>query len=150
MPKTILYGVFFRSVIGKTLVLGGLRVQGLMGCASAQTCVQSRENPDFKSDTFLNNVYIRSQVQAVWVCRVFEGQVMNAIGKSPTLRVIVDRSRCCGYGLCAQLCPEVYKLDENGLVFVESETIPGGLEEEAKEGAAACPAEALVIEEMPS
>lgn len=75
---------------------------------------------------------------------------MSTQGKSPTLRVVVDRSRCCGYGLCAQLCPEVYKLDENGLVFVESEFIPGGLEEEAREGAAACPAEALVIEEIQS
>ena len=75
---------------------------------------------------------------------------MSTQGKTPTLRVVVDRSRCCGYGLCAQLCPEVYKLDENGLVFVESEFIPGGLEEEAREGAAACPAEALVIEEIQS
>lgn len=75
---------------------------------------------------------------------------MSSNGISPTLRVFVDRSRCCGYGLCAQLCPEVYKLDENGLVFVDSEIIPGGLEEEAKEGAAACPAEALVIKVVPS
>lgn len=75
---------------------------------------------------------------------------MSSNGKNPMFRVIVDRSRCCGYGLCAQLCPEVYKLDENGLVFVDTEIIPGGLEEEAKEGAAACPAEALVIEEIPS
>jgi ferredoxin len=44
----------------------------------------------------------------------------------------------------------VYKLDENGLVYVESELIPGGLEEEAREGAAACPAEALVVEEIQS
>src|SRR5690606_41372557 len=64
--------------------------------------------------------------------------------------LIVDRGRCCGYGLCAQLCPEVYKLDENGLVYVESELIPGGLEEGAREGAAACPAEALVIEAIQS
>ena len=75
---------------------------------------------------------------------------MSTHGKTPTLRVIVDRGRCCGYGLCAQLCPEVYKLDENGLVYVESELVPGGLEEEAREGAAACPAEALVIEEIQS
>jgi len=75
---------------------------------------------------------------------------MSTHGKTPALRVIVDRSRCCGYGLCAQLCPEVYKLDENGLVYVETEFIPGGLEEEAKEGAAACPAEALVVEEIQS
>jgi ferredoxin len=82
-------------------------------------------------------------------CRI-ERKIMSTQGKTPTLRVVVDRSRCCGYGLCAQLCPEVYKLDENGLVYVESEFIPGGLEEEAREGAAACPAEALVIEEIQS
>lgn len=75
---------------------------------------------------------------------------MSSQGKTPILRVIVDRGRCCGYGLCAQLCPEVYKLDENGLVYVESELVPGGLEEEAREGATACPAEALVIEEIQS
>jgi len=73
---------------------------------------------------------------------------MSSHEKKTALRVIVDRGRCCGYGLCAQLCPEVYKLDENGLVYVESELVPGGLEEEAREGAAACPAEALVIEEI--
>ena len=62
------------------------------------------------------------------------------------LQVRADRSRCCGYGLCAQLCPQIYKLDENGLVYVEVDTVPPELEEEAREGAAACPAEALVIE----
>lgn len=63
-----------------------------------------------------------------------------------TLRVAIDRSRCCGYGLCAQLCPEVYKLDQDGLILVpESDLVPAGLEEEAREGAAACPAEAIVI-----
>ncbi|AIJ48500.1 hypothetical protein O987_22050 [Comamonas testosteroni TK102] len=77
-----------------------------------------------------------------------KGKIMSSHGKKTALRVIVDRGRCCGYGLCAQLCPEVYKLDENGLVYVESELVPGGLEEEAREGAAACPAEALVIEEI--
>jgi ferredoxin len=67
-----------------------------------------------------------------------------------TLRVIVDRSRCCGYGLCAQVCPQVYKLDADGLVFLESDRVPDGLEDEAREGAAACPAEAIAIEEIAS
>lgn len=61
-------------------------------------------------------------------------------------RVIVERSRCCGYGLCAALCPEVYKLDEGGIVFVDSELIPEEHLEAAREGAAACPAEALRID----
>jgi ferredoxin len=79
-----------------------------------------------------------------------KGKAMNSLVNPPAFRVVVDRSRCCGYGLCAQLCPDVYKLDENGLVFVESEAIPVNFEEEAKEGAAACPAEALVIEAISS
>jgi ferredoxin len=75
---------------------------------------------------------------------------MSSDGKSTILLVKVDRSRCCGYGLCAQMCPEVYKLDESGLAYVESEVVPIGLEEAAREGASACPAEALTIEVAPS
>lgn len=70
---------------------------------------------------------------------------MSSTGK-PLLRITADRSRCCGYGLCAQICPEIYKLDEDGLVVLATDTVPEGLEAEAREGAAACPAEALVIE----
>lgn len=61
-------------------------------------------------------------------------------------RVIIERSRCCGYGLCAALCPDVYKLDSGGIVYTESEFVPAGLEEAAVEGAAACPAEAIRLE----
>lgn len=66
------------------------------------------------------------------------------------LRVVVDRGSCCGYGLCAAICPEVYKLDEGGLVYVDSELIPAELEESAREGAVACPAEALKVEAVES
>lgn len=65
-----------------------------------------------------------------------------------TLRVLADRSRCCGYGLCAQVCPTVYKLDADGLVYLDSNIVPPGLEDEAREGAAACPAEAITVEAM--
>lgn len=73
---------------------------------------------------------------------------MTSATKPVLLRVTADRSRCCGYGLCAQLCPEVYQLDENGLVVLATDTVPEGLEETAREGAAACPAEALAVEEV--
>lgn len=68
------------------------------------------------------------------------------MSNSNKLRIVADRSRCCGYGLCAQMCPEVYKLDENGIVYLEAETFDLTLEETAREGAAACPAEAIVVE----
>jgi ferredoxin len=70
----------------------------------------------------------------------------TSISSGAGLRVVADRSRCCGYGLCAQVCPQVYKLDADGLVYLDSDVVPAGLEEEAREGAAACPAEALSVE----
>ncbi|MDE1164394.1 MAG: ferredoxin [Pseudomonas sp.] len=59
---------------------------------------------------------------------------------------VADRSRCCGYGLCAAICPSVYKLDADGLVYFDDPRVPPELEEEAREGAAACPAEAIWLE----
>lgn len=67
-------------------------------------------------------------------------------GIQMVLRINAERSKCCGYGLCAQIAPQIYKLDENGLVYLDSATFSLDLEEEAREGAAACPAEAIVVE----
>jgi len=61
------------------------------------------------------------------------------------LKVEIDRNACCGYGVCAEICPEVYGLDDNGIVVLKTETVPEGLEEEAREGAAACPQLAIKI-----
>ncbi|EOE0844549.1 ferredoxin [Pseudomonas sp. NPDC077186] len=66
----------------------------------------------------------------------------------PRFEVVVDRSRCCGYGLCAAICPSVYKLDADGLVYVDSKVVPPELEDEAREGAEACPAEAIWLEDL--
>jgi len=62
------------------------------------------------------------------------------------LKVVIDKPACCGYGICAEICPEIFKLDANGIVFVESEIVPEGLEEKAREGAEACPQSALAVE----
>ena len=35
------------------------------------------------------------------------------------LKVVINKPACCGYGVCAEICPEVYKLDENGIVYVD-------------------------------
>jgi ferredoxin len=62
-----------------------------------------------------------------------------------TLKVVINKPACCGYGVCAEICPDVYKLDENGIVFVQDELVPAGLEELAREGADACPQSALKL-----
>jgi ferredoxin len=63
------------------------------------------------------------------------------------LKVVANRSACCGYGVCAEICPEVYQLDDNGIVVLATDTVPAGLEEKAREGAAACPQNALEVVE---
>lgn len=60
-------------------------------------------------------------------------------------KVEVDIPSCCGYGLCAAICPEVYKLDSNGIVYLENETVPDDLWEEAIEGAESCPAQVITV-----
>jgi ferredoxin len=61
------------------------------------------------------------------------------------LKVVIDKPACCGYGLCAEICPEVFKLDKNGIVYVEDALVPLGLELKAREGAEACPQSALAV-----
>lgn len=61
------------------------------------------------------------------------------------LKVVIDKAACCGYGVCADICPEVYKLDANGIVYVDDPIVPEGLEEQAREGAGACPQSALAV-----
>lgn len=61
------------------------------------------------------------------------------------LKVVIDKAACCGYGICADICPQVYKLDANGIVYVDDEIVPEGLEDSAREGADACPQSALKV-----
>jgi ferredoxin len=65
------------------------------------------------------------------------------------LYVKVDLAKCCGYTLCAEACPEVFKLDEQGLAYVESSLVPEGLEEKARAGANVCPEDAIVCSDTP-
>ena len=64
------------------------------------------------------------------------------------LRVVANRGACCGYGVCSEICPEIFGVDDNGIVTLKAEWVPAGLEEKAREGAQACPQSALAVEEI--
>ena len=74
----------------------------------------------------------------------------TSTGIPTRLRVIADRSACCGYGVCAEICPEIYQLDDIGVVKLLHEIVPQGLEAAAQEAAAACPQSALRLAEEPT
>lgn len=63
-------------------------------------------------------------------------------------KITADREQCCGYGVCAEICPDVYGLDEDGLIVLLKEEISEGLFESANEGAYACPQSVLKVEKV--
>jgi ferredoxin len=60
-------------------------------------------------------------------------------------RIVIDRSLCSGFGACAELAPEIFELDGEGLASVRSGTSDDAA---VLDAAAACPMAAIsVIEE---
>jgi ferredoxin len=67
---------------------------------------------------------------------------------SAQLKAVADRNACCGYGVCSEICPQVFQRDDDGHVVVAMEIVPEELAERAKEAAAGCPQNALEIVEV--
>ncbi|WP_390893479.1 ferredoxin [Mycobacterium deserti] len=63
--------------------------------------------------------------------------------------MIADRALCEGHGLCQQVAPQIYSLDEEGTVHVELDRIDEGLRTSAIDGAQACPVAALTVTALP-
>ena len=53
---------------------------------------------------------------------------------------------CIGCGLCAEICPEVFHMTDEGLAESVGE-VPAGAEETAQEARDACPVTAITIED---
>ncbi|MDQ1498037.1 MAG: ferredoxin [Actinomycetota bacterium] len=61
------------------------------------------------------------------------------------MHVHVNLEKCCGYALCAEVCPEVFTINNDGFAEAVHSAVPPELEAKAGAGAAACPAKAIVV-----
>jgi ferredoxin len=59
-----------------------------------------------------------------------------------TYRVVVDRSLCSGFGVCADLAPGLFELDRTGLAALRAGTTD---DPDVLEVAAACPMGAITV-----
>ncbi|WP_369244557.1 ferredoxin [Streptomyces sp. R41] len=59
------------------------------------------------------------------------------------MKLLLDPTRCQGYGLCQEPAPELVDLDEWGYAQPRGTTVPDGGAEAAAAAVAACPNSAL-------
>jgi len=57
----------------------------------------------------------------------------------------VNPIACSGHGQCAELLPELIKLDEWGYPVLDARPVPPGLDRTARRAVASCPALALLL-----
>jgi ferredoxin len=62
-------------------------------------------------------------------------------------KLLIDRIRCDGHGLCAELLPEMVELDEWGYPILSPGPVPEHLLEHAGRAVAACPVLALRLQQ---
>jgi ferredoxin len=60
-----------------------------------------------------------------------------------TTNLVVDRIACDGFGMCAELLPELIDLDDWGYPIVRDGGVPDALMDHARRAVAVCPVLAL-------
>lgn len=58
----------------------------------------------------------------------------------------VDRIRCDGHGVCADLVPEMIHLDDWGYPIIDPGVVPGDVMQHARRAVAGCPTLALRLQ----
>jgi len=61
------------------------------------------------------------------------------------MHMTIDRIKCDGHGLCAELLPERIRLDDWGYPIIASGPIPERLAPHAQRAVATCPVMALAL-----
>lgn len=62
------------------------------------------------------------------------------------MKATVDAEKCVGCGVCEEICPEVFKMEEDKAV-VHASPVPEGAEDKCKQAGETCAPNAINIEE---
>ena len=63
------------------------------------------------------------------------------------MRVRVDNSKCAGHAQCYAVDPDLFPLDDAGYSILREHEVKPEDEQKTREGVAACPEMALILEE---
>lgn len=62
------------------------------------------------------------------------------------MKVLVDRTKCTGLGICESVAPDLFEVDGNGDLELTADTVPDGREDEVQRAVDGCPTTALRLE----
>lgn len=62
------------------------------------------------------------------------------------MKAKLDRSGCISCGLCAETCPEVFAMADDGIAEVHQENVPKEVEDRATEAQNGCPVLVITVE----
>src|ERR1700744_4426787 len=63
-----------------------------------------------------------------------------------SMRMYADRQLCCGYAACKEACPEIFQIDDEGLLTILNEVVPPELEKAGAGAVDSFPMPALQME----
>ena len=62
------------------------------------------------------------------------------------MRATIDREGCISCGLCADTCPSVFRMADDGLAEVYVDSVPAGDESLAEKAQEGCPVSVITAE----
>jgi ferredoxin len=63
------------------------------------------------------------------------------------VKVRLEQSKCVGHAQCYAVDPDLFPIDDSGYSILEAHDVRPGDEQQVRDGVAACPELALVLEE---
>ncbi|NMA65535.1 MAG: ferredoxin [Clostridiaceae bacterium] len=63
------------------------------------------------------------------------------------MKAWIDRDGCIACGLCPDICPEVFRMADDGFAEVYVDEVPEDAEDTAQEAAESCPVSVIHVEE---
>jgi ferredoxin len=61
------------------------------------------------------------------------------------MRLSVDHTKCAGHARCFAVDPDLFPVDDEGFVAIDTVDVPAELREKAQEGERGCPEGAITL-----
>ncbi len=62
------------------------------------------------------------------------------------MKAVIDKAGCISCGLCVTICPDVFRMADDGLAEVYADPVPKSVEDKAEEARDNCPVSVITLE----